>query len=150
MSADQDDTNDPPETKAQPDTNAKDELLEALGHFKRAANIVLDKATSDPTVKTATDEAERVIQKVGDAAEPLARQFAGELSKMGSMLAGAVQDATSRVKETADPGDEDDAADGEGTDDGIVDGEVSEDAPEDTPEDTPEDASEDASEDDKA
>jgi gas vesicle protein len=82
---------------------AKDELFEAIDHFKRAANIFFDRATKDPTMKNAADEAERVIQKVGDAAEPLARQLAGEISKMTKRISESVQEAVERPKKKSAP-----------------------------------------------
>ncbi len=133
---DQDDQDNRDDRDDKPEGNAKDELFEAFSHFRKAANIFIDKATHDPTVKSATVEAERVIQKVGDAAEPIARQvadefqkvggaaepiarqFADELHKMTSLLANAVQDATGRSrKSSAPPAAGADADDGELVDD---------------------------------
>jgi hypothetical protein len=43
---------------------------------------LFDRAAQDPTVKNATHEAERVFQKIGQTAEPLARQLTDELGKL--------------------------------------------------------------------
>ncbi len=83
--------------------SAKEELFEAIDHFKRAAGLFFDKASKDPTLKNATDEAEKVIQKVGDAAEPLARQLAGELSKMTKRISDTVQENVSKKKGSRPP-----------------------------------------------
>lgn len=61
---------------------AKDELFEAIDHFKNAASILFERATKDPAVKSATKEAERIAKKIGNAAEPLAKQLTGELSRL--------------------------------------------------------------------
>ena len=71
-------------------TKAKDELFVAIEHFKNAASILFDRAAKDPSLRSATHEAERVIQKVGASAEPLARSLAGELSKLTRQVADAV------------------------------------------------------------
>ncbi len=71
-------------------TKAKDELFVAIEHFKNAASILFDRAAKDPSLRNATHEAERVIQKVGASAEPLARSLAGELSKLTRQVADAV------------------------------------------------------------
>jgi len=94
------------DAKTDGDESAKQELFEAIDHFKKAAGLFFDKATSDPTVKNAAGEAERVIQKVGDAAEPLARQFAGELSKMTKRISESVQEAVERPKKSEPPPDD--------------------------------------------
>lgn len=72
--------------------NAKAELFEAIDHFKRAANILFDRAAKDPTIKSATTEAERVIQKLGATAEPLARQLTGELSRLTRRITDSVSE----------------------------------------------------------
>jgi len=69
---------------------AKEELFEAIEHFRNAASILFDRATKDPAVRHATTEAERVIQKVGATAEPLARSLVGELAKLTRQVADAV------------------------------------------------------------
>jgi hypothetical protein len=86
---------------------AKDELFEAIDHFKRAANILFDRAAKDPTIKSATTEAERVIQKLGATAEPLAKQLTGELSKLTKRITDTVE---GRRKSDAPPPDDDDDA----------------------------------------
>jgi len=79
------------ETTASP--HAKDELFEAVEHFKKAANILFEKASRDPKVKSATAEAEKVIHKLGDKAEPLARQLTGELAKLTRRISDTVSEA---------------------------------------------------------
>ena len=59
-------------------------------HEKKMALGVFDRATKDPAVRHATTEAERVIQKVGATAEPLARSLVGELAKLTRQVADAV------------------------------------------------------------
>jgi hypothetical protein len=61
---------------------AKAELFEAIDHFKNAASILFERATNDPAVRSATKEAGRLAKKIGDAAEPLAKQLTGELSRL--------------------------------------------------------------------
>lgn len=70
---------------------AKDELFEAIEHFRNAAGILFDRATKDPAVKTATAEAEKVIQKIGATAEPLAKQLTAELGKLTRKISEAVE-----------------------------------------------------------
>ncbi len=65
-----------------PERKAKDELFEAIDHFKNAASILFDRAAKDPAVKSATKEAGRLAKKLGDAAEPLAKQLTGELGRL--------------------------------------------------------------------
>jgi hypothetical protein len=69
---------------------ARDELFEAIDHLKNAANILFDRAAKDPTVRSATKEAAKVVKNVGDAAEPLAKQLTGELSKLTKNVLEAV------------------------------------------------------------
>jgi hypothetical protein len=105
-----DDPQDPSEKdSAETETpKAKDELFEAIDHFKKAATILFDKATSDPTVKSATDEAERVIKKLGDTAEPLAKQLTSELGKLTKKISDVVSEtaAGSKKKSSPPPGDD--------------------------------------------
>lgn len=77
---------------------AKDELFEAIDHFKNAASILFNKATKDPTVKSATKEAERIAKKIGDAAEPLAKQLTGELSRLTKDVLDVVEGGTKSKK----------------------------------------------------
>lgn len=104
---DQQDPKDP-SGEAADDPNPKKELFEAIDHFKRAANILFDRAANDPTIKSATTEAERVIQKLGATAEPLARQLTGELSRLTKRITDTVSDTVEgrRKNETAPPPDE--------------------------------------------
>ena len=97
------DPNDPSDpSDKQP--KAKDELFEAIDHFKRAANILFDRAAKDPTIKSATSEAERVIQKLGATAEPLAKQLTSELGKLTKRITDTVE---GRRKSDAPPPDDD-------------------------------------------
>jgi len=61
---------------------AKDELFEAIDHFKNAASILFDRAAKDPAVKTATKEAGRVVKQIGDAAEPVAKELTKEVGRL--------------------------------------------------------------------
>jgi len=92
---------DPEEREADP----KAELFEAIDHFKKAANIMFDRAANDPTIKSATSEAERVIQKLGATAEPLARQLTGELSRLTKRITEQVE---GRRKSERPPPEDDD------------------------------------------
>jgi hypothetical protein len=79
---------------------AKDELFEAIDHFKNAASILFGRAASDPAVKSAKKEAGRIAKKIGDAAEPLAKQLTTEISRLTKdvmeTVEGAVEGATQR------------------------------------------------------
>jgi len=86
--------------------SVREEFFEALDHFKNAANILFDRATKDPAVRSATKEAEKVVKKVGDAAEPLAKQLTGELSKLTKNVLEAVEGK--RKSESAPPKDDED------------------------------------------
>ncbi len=81
--------------------DAKDELFEAIDHFKNAASILFSRATKDPTVKSATKEAERIAKKIGDAAEPLAKQLTGELSRLTKDVMDAVDGGKKKPKKKA-------------------------------------------------
>jgi hypothetical protein len=87
----------PPHTTAR----ATHELAEAAEHVRNAANILLERATRDPSLRNAAQEAERVLQKVGATAEPLARSLFGELTKLGRQVAEAVEGP--RKTESAPP-----------------------------------------------
>lgn len=73
---------------------AKDELFEAIDHFKSAASILFGRAASDPAVKSATKEAGRLAKKIGDAAEPLAHQLTSEISRLTKDVMDTVEDVT--------------------------------------------------------
>lgn len=79
--------------------DAKEELFEAIDHFKSAATILFNRATKDPTVRTATQEAERIARKIGDAAEPLAKQLTSELTRLTRDVMGAVEGAKPRRRD---------------------------------------------------
>jgi len=109
MTTDDPDRPDEPSAERQPeDPDAKRELFEAIDHFKNAASILFDRATNDPAVKSATTEAERVIQKLGTTAEPLARQLTGELSRLTKRVTETVE---GRRKSESPPPDEEDGGD---------------------------------------
>lgn len=103
-----------PAGEAESNPNAKQELFAAIDHFKRAANILFDRAANDPTIKSAATEAERVIQKLGATAEPLARQLTGELSRLTKRITDTLSETVEgrRKSETPPPPDD---ADGGGT-----------------------------------
>jgi hypothetical protein len=89
--------NAPPDTAAR----ATSELAEAASHLRNAANILLERASNDASLRQVTQEAERVIHKVGASAEPLARSLFGELSKIGRQVAEVVEGP--RKTESAPP-----------------------------------------------
>lgn len=90
------------------EADPREELFEAIDHFKKAANALFDRASKDPTIKSATSEAERVIQKLGATAEPLARQLTGELSRLTKRISEQVSETTGgrRKSETPPPDDD--------------------------------------------
>jgi hypothetical protein len=81
--------------------SAKEELFEAIDHFKNAASILFGRATNDPAVKNATKEAGRIAKKVGDAAEPLAKQLADEVTRMTRDVMSAVEGKPTAGRKTA-------------------------------------------------
>ena len=97
---------------------AKDELFEAIDHFKSAASILFQRATTDPAVKNARKEAGSVAKKLGDAAEPLARQLTDELGRLTKdvmdtvegAVGGAVEGAKRRSRTSPPPPTEPDEA----------------------------------------
>jgi hypothetical protein len=102
------DPKDPSDDEAAEPPKAKDELFEAIDHFKRAANILFDRAAKDPTVRSATSEAERVIQKLGATAEPLARQLTSELGRLTKRITDSVsENLEGRRKSESPPPDDD-------------------------------------------
>lgn len=93
--------------------DAKEELFEAIDHFKNAASILFNRATKDPTVKTATKEAERIARKIGDAAEPLAKQLTSELTRLTRDVKQAVEGSKPKKRKPASDRPSDDANDEE-------------------------------------
>ena len=87
----------PPPAEA---AEAKDEFVEALAHFKSAASIMLERATRDPRLKDASREAGRVLSKLGSAAEPVARQFGDELSRLTQKMTS--DDAEPVIRQVGD------------------------------------------------
>lgn len=85
------------------DRQAKEELFEAIDHFKSAASILFDRARNDPAVKSGLSEAERLAKKLGDAAEPLARQLTDELGRMTKDVRDTVEGASRRRKKRSSP-----------------------------------------------
>ena len=83
--------------------SAKEELFEAIDHFKNAASILFGRVADDPTLKSATKEAERIAKKIGDAAEPLAKQLTGEVSRMTKDILDAVESGTKKKRSTRPP-----------------------------------------------
>ena len=78
------------ESTATEGQKAKEELFEAIEHFKNAAGILFARAQKDPAIRTATTEAGKVFQKLGETAEPLAKQLTGELGKLTRSITEAV------------------------------------------------------------
>jgi hypothetical protein len=52
---------------SKPPPRAKEELFEAIEHFRKAATILFERAQEKPAMK----EAERVVDKVTEAADPV-------------------------------------------------------------------------------
>jgi hypothetical protein len=77
---------------------ARDELFEAIDHLKNAAGILFDKASKDPTFDRATTEAEKVVTKIADSTEPIARQVTSELAKLTRKLSDAMRESAERSK----------------------------------------------------
>lgn len=81
------------ESAAEPEMrHAKDELFEAIDHFKKAATILFERAQREPAVRTGVKDVERVVGKVTDAADPV-------LDKVQE----AAQPMVDKVTETAEP-----------------------------------------------
>lgn len=76
---------------------AKEELFEAIDHFKNAASILFSRATSDPAVKKAGKEVRRVVDEVSDAAEPLAKELTTELGRLTKDIMKAVDGTAKRT-----------------------------------------------------
>lgn len=97
--------------------DAKAELFEAIDHFKNAASILFERATTDPAVKSATKEAgvavksatkeaERVVRQIGHAAEPIAKQLTGELGRLTRDVMSVVEGKKKPSKKAKRPSDE--------------------------------------------
>ena len=82
--------------------DAKEELFEAIDHFKNAASILFNRAAKDPAVKTATKEAGRVVKQIGDAAEPLAKELTKEVGRLTKDVIGAIDGARKKIEERSD------------------------------------------------
>ena len=89
------------EHAAEPAPKATDELAEAAKHLKHAAQILFAKAAKDPALRSAAEEAEKLVDKVGASAEPLAKQLASELGKLGRTIAQNLEGK--KKEETAPP-----------------------------------------------
>ncbi|MGE0785893.1 MAG: hypothetical protein AB7S26_09415 [Sandaracinaceae bacterium] len=73
---------------------AKEEIFEAIDHFKNAASILFDRANNDPALKSATKEVRRVVDQVSVAAEPLAKGLTAELGRLTKDMMKAVESTT--------------------------------------------------------
>ncbi|UJR80904.1 hypothetical protein [Sandaracinus amylolyticus] len=80
--------------KAPSPADAKNELFAALGHMKKAAELLV--AAADPAVRKAATEAEKALEKVGKEAEPMARQLGAELGKMTRGIVDALEGRRSK------------------------------------------------------
>ncbi|MBX3271573.1 MAG: hypothetical protein KF729_15005 [Sandaracinaceae bacterium] len=78
--------------------DAKEELFEAIDHLKNAASILFTRAKKDPTVKTATKEAGKVVRQIGDAAEPLAKELTKEVGRLTRDVLGAIEGTRKRPR----------------------------------------------------
>lgn len=81
-------------------SDAKAELFAALGHMKKAAELLV--AAADPAVRKAATEAEKALEKVGKEAEPMARQLGAELGKMTRGLVDALEGRSRTGGEASD------------------------------------------------
>jgi hypothetical protein len=70
-------------------SEAKSELLAALGHLKNAAQILFGAA--DPAVRKAAAEVERMLHRIGSEAEPIAQKLSAELSNMTRSIVEAIE-----------------------------------------------------------
>ena len=91
--------------------SAKEELFEAIDHFKNAASILFGRAANDPALKNATKDAGKLARKIGDAAEPLAKQLTGDITRMTRDVMAAVEGkpkttGKKKKKKQAEPKDE--------------------------------------------
>ena len=77
---------------------AKDELLEAIDHLRNAATIFFDRAARDPAVERATEEADKVLTKIADSAEPVARQVTSEVARLTKRLSEVLTDSIDSVR----------------------------------------------------
>ena len=77
---------------------AKDELLEAIDHLRNAATILFDRAARDPAVERATEEADKVLTKIADSAEPVARQVTSEVARLTKRLSSALSESFDNVR----------------------------------------------------
>ncbi len=88
--------------------HAKDELFEAIDHLKNAASILFDRAAKDPTLERATEEADRVLTKIAEGAEPVARQVTGEVARLTRRLSNALAETLGDSQRPPKPPKEDD------------------------------------------
>jgi hypothetical protein len=87
----------PPQPSTTPDP--KDELREAFTHLKRAAGLVLGQASKDPALKYARDGAVEAIRKLGETAEPVAKQAFTVTSAAASEASRALFDVAGKLSE---------------------------------------------------
>ncbi len=96
---------------------ATEELVKAAGHLRKAASAFIDRVARDsrvqhatakadqvagkidPAVRAATREAERMVQKLRDAANPIARHAVDELAD----LTRDAERTLEQLKDTASP-----------------------------------------------
>ncbi|MEM1418163.1 MAG: hypothetical protein AAGH15_24925, partial [Myxococcota bacterium] len=57
----------------------------------KSADELVDRI--DPAIDNATKEAERILEKIGKGAEPLARQVGEELGKLGKLFQSRAEKA---------------------------------------------------------
>jgi len=93
--------------KSKPMQRASDAVDDAMEKIDPSVKSATKKADDfvqkkvDPAFSSATKEAERVITKLGQSAEPLARQLGSELTKLTKRISAAVGEAAKGVDDIA-------------------------------------------------
>ena len=91
--------NDPPEEDTTPKAperdvrDAKDELAEALGHFKAAATKLMDRAKDDPVVKASRTAMDDAIGKLDPALRSVQKGADDLVDRIDPALEGATREA---------------------------------------------------------
>jgi hypothetical protein len=86
-------------TEGSDDGDPRVEFAEAVDHFRKAANLFFERASQDPALRNAATEAERVLQRIGETAEPVARQVSSELGRLTRRIRESVQGPAPRGRD---------------------------------------------------
>ena len=85
--------------KKKPDTTPKEELFEAIDHFKAAASKLFDRAASSETMKSVSASAKKAGSKAKETAEKIDKSSAvKKLEEMGDKLDPAFTAATKEAE----------------------------------------------------